>query len=128
MSWRWMNEHIPSMEEDDMGESGGKSGEAQTIGEDEEDAKIDLAIGVIPVLVELEGVSVQDSGHIVRSPILCKRMGRYEGEPLGIVGVGPICNGEEDIDNEEETQHDIDNGKGWGGQGASQEACNTGPV
>jgi hypothetical protein len=114
--------------EGDVGQGGRERREAEAVGEGEEDAQIDLAGTVVAGLVELEGLRVEHLVHVVPAAVGHEHVGGDDGEALGAVRVGPVGDGHDHVDDEEEAGHDVHDGERRRGQRRAQEPGDGGPV
>lgn len=118
----------PAVVERDVGEGGGQRGEAEAVGEGEEDAEVDLAGAVVAGLAELEGRRVEHLVHVVPAAVGHEHVGGDDGEALGAVRVGPVGHGHDHVDDDEEAGHDVGDGERRRRQRRAQETGHSSPV
>lgn len=117
-----------SIEEEDMGNSGHQSSKAPAISEGEEHTKIDLAVVLIGAKVKLEVLLIQHPGDVVAVPSRIKHMRGEDGEPLGLIGIGPVEERGHHVDDDEEAEEDVEDGEGRVRHRGSREAGGSSPV
>lgn len=116
------------MEEDDVGEDSREGREVEAVGQDEEGGEVHGTNLGVALGVEAKGLRVDDACGVVSPARSVEDAGRDEGEAFGVVGVGPVGDRDENIEEEQEAGHDIEDSVTRGGDGAAQVAADGCPV
>ena len=104
-------QHVLAVEEGDVRERGGDGGEAEAVGDGEEQTEVDLPLLRVGVHVDLEPV-VDDGGDVVELAGAGEEVGGVDGEGAGVVEAqAPVAGGHDDVDEEDEADVDVDDGE-----------------
>ena len=109
--------HILAIEEENMCECRRDCGEPEAVTESKDNAQVNLALFKVGCIVQGE-VRVKHSLDVVTLPGFSEELGRENGEVLGFIQVVPIGDRDQDIDEEHESDRNIDNDKEWRDQRA----------
>lgn len=110
-----------------MHDGGAEGGKANAISHDEEGAEMKLALLLIGGAVEVE-VGVDDAGDVVNLAGVGEEVLGEDGEDFGVVDVGPVADGGDDVHDEEEADGDVGGGEPRAGEGAAEVGRDGGPV